>query len=395
MQTWAMIVDAYRELNSKRLFWITLFLSTLVVAVFGMFGINQRGLTFLWWEFPLPLFNSTIFPPSLFYRFAFVTFGVPIWLTWIATALALISTSSIIPDFVASGAIELSLSKPIGRLRLFLTKFATGLLFVGLQVAVFTFACFLVIGFRGGAWEWGVWMAVPIVVLFFSYLFSICALTGLITRSTIASLLTTLLCWVICFAINLTDAVFIQQRAAAQLSVVDAEKLVTKRENSTRKLLAQAKEKGTELPKPKEGEDELEAINPLLKYARTSLVESKESLETWERWTRTAIIVKTFLPKTSETIGLLNRGLVSVDELKKLGLIQDDPTDTGADDEPEKAEKPEEPKRRRRRPGDPRAAKLVETEMRGRTTTWIIGTSLAFEAIVLGIGCVIFVRRDF
>ena len=45
IQTWALFVDAYRELNSKRLFWITMTLSALVVAVFGMFGINERGLT--------------------------------------------------------------------------------------------------------------------------------------------------------------------------------------------------------------------------------------------------------------------------------------------------------------------------------------------------------------
>lgn len=391
IQTWALFVDAYRELNSKRLFWITMTLSALVVAVFGMFGINERGLTFLWWEFPLPLFNSTMFPPSLFYRFAFATIGVPIWLTWIATALALISTASIIPDFVASGSIELTLSKPIGRLRLFMTKFLTGLLFVGLQVAVFTLACFLVIGIRGGEWEWRMWLAVPIVLLFFSYLFSVCTLAGLLTRSTIAALLTTLLCWVLCFALNVTDSVFVQQLASSRLTVEDTQKLVTRREEQTRKTIKDATEKGIELVKPREGEDQLEAVNPVLKMSRTQLAEAKESLATWEKWTKIGFAVKTCFPKTSETIGLLNRRLVSVDELVKLGLMEPDAAGTEpADEEPQA-----EPRRRRRGPGDPRMAKIVENEMRSRSMTWIIGTSIVFEAAVLGLACLIFVKRDF
>jgi ABC-type transport system involved in multi-copper enzyme maturation permease subunit len=409
MQTGAMLVDAYRELNSKRLFWITMVLSALVVAVFGMFGINERGLTFLHWEWPLPLFNSKTIPPSLFYRFAFVNIGVPIWLTWIATSLALISTASIIPDFVAGGSIELTLSRPISRLRLFLTKFFTGLLFVALQVAVFTLACFLVIAIRGGEIEWGIWMAVPIVVLFFSYLFSICALVGLITRSTIASLLVTLLCWVACFAVNVTDAVFIQQRAQAEISVLDNEKLVARRETQTRRVLRDAVERNQPFPVAKEGEDQLEVINPVLKFTRKELVESRIALADWEYWTSIGVAVKTFLPKTSETIGLLNRGLVSMEELRKLGLIEDETVETDIPDDPTitldpkpdakadgKPEAKQEPARRRRRGGpDPRATRIVEEHMRNRTTLWIIGTSLAFEAVILGIACVIFVRRDF
>ena len=39
------------------------------------------------------------------------------------------------------------------RLRLFLTKYLSGLLFVGLQVTVFSVLCFVVIGFKAGAWE--------------------------------------------------------------------------------------------------------------------------------------------------------------------------------------------------------------------------------------------------
>ncbi|MCX5688790.1 MAG: hypothetical protein NTV94_03195, partial [Planctomycetota bacterium] len=152
-----------------------------------------------------------------------------------------------------------------------------------------------------------------------------------------------------------------------------------------------ATEKGIELVKPRDGEDQMEAINPVLKMSRTQLAEAKESLATWEKWTKIGFAVKTCFPKTSETIGLLNRRLVSVDELVKLGLMEADSAGAQAIDE----EPPAEPRRRRRGPGDPRMAKIVETEMRSRSMTWIIGTSVAFEAAVLGLACLIFVKRDF
>ena len=44
-QTIALFYDAYRELNSKKLFWITLLLSGVFVAVLGMLGINKEGMT--------------------------------------------------------------------------------------------------------------------------------------------------------------------------------------------------------------------------------------------------------------------------------------------------------------------------------------------------------------
>ena len=65
-QTWAIFVDAYRELNGKKLFWIVLALSAAVVAAFAAVGINDKGLTVFWWKFP-SMFNAKLFPPELFF----------------------------------------------------------------------------------------------------------------------------------------------------------------------------------------------------------------------------------------------------------------------------------------------------------------------------------------
>ena len=116
-QTWALLLDAYRELNSKKLFWITLILSAIVVLACGMAGINEKGITFLHWQFETPFFTTEIMSRANFYKMIFASMAIPIWLTWVATVLALVSTGGIFPDFIASGSIELTLSKPIGRWR--------------------------------------------------------------------------------------------------------------------------------------------------------------------------------------------------------------------------------------------------------------------------------------
>ena len=53
IQTGAMFVDAYRELNSKKMFWIVLILSAVVVIGFAGVGIDDKGLTLFGMSLPL------------------------------------------------------------------------------------------------------------------------------------------------------------------------------------------------------------------------------------------------------------------------------------------------------------------------------------------------------
>ena len=41
----AMLLDAYRALNARKLFWLTLGLSFLVVLSFGSIGFNEQGMS--------------------------------------------------------------------------------------------------------------------------------------------------------------------------------------------------------------------------------------------------------------------------------------------------------------------------------------------------------------
>jgi ABC-type transport system involved in multi-copper enzyme maturation permease subunit len=187
----AIFLDGYRDLSARKLFWITLILSGVVMAGFGLLGVKNGELFFLWFHVDVPI--AQYFYDSVF---AYVVMGV--WLTWVAVGLALISTAGIFPDLLQSGTIDVYLARPISRLRFFLLKYASGLLFVAIQVGIFSVISFAVLGFRGHQWRPSLFLAIPVVLCFFSYLYCVCVLLGVWMRSTIAALLLTILFWGFC-----------------------------------------------------------------------------------------------------------------------------------------------------------------------------------------------------
>ena len=427
-QTLAMLLDAYRELNAKRMFWFVLIFSLLSVLAFAAVGINEKGPTFLHWQIDLPALTTAIMSPEDFYKLTFINLGLGVWLTWIATILALVSTASIFPDFIQSGAIELTLSKPIGRLRLFVTKYLTGLLFVVLQVSAFTVASFFVIGIRGGAWEPGLFLAIPIVTAVFSFLFCVCVLVGLVTRSTSSALLLTLLFWGIIFALNSSDAILLTARETQSMSVeaIEARQArTTTAIQDIRTRLAAAgeptaqEEEQTTAPAPlRDGEGgllgamskaftqpaeetperakleaRLASLERNLESERENLESAKRSRATYDKWHRRIFIAKTILPKTGETTGLMERWLISAANLDRMGV-----TDAGSEQSAEDEVAPSSERRRGGGGPDPEevaAGKRVEKILRERSVAWVLGTSLAFEACVLALAGFIFARREF
>lgn len=361
ISTYGMLVDAYRELNHKKLFWITLLVSALMVAAFAVVGINEKGLTFLHWQLDSPEFSTLIFSKATFYKWIFVTFGIKLWLAWAATILALVSTASIFPDFLTGGAIDLWLSKPISRLRLFLTKYAFGLLFVALQVSVFTGLCWLVLGLRGGVWEPRVFLAIPIVLCFFSYLFAFSTLFGVMTRSTIAALLLTVGVWFGLFLVNSAEGginAFLKNAESQLSKTAQRIELQQKRATPNESRLAQLRE-------DKEGWES-----------------AAGRLRTWHS---IFYNIKTVVPKTDETIELLDRKLIDLSDVPGMNfeppepIVEDDTMD------------------RRGRPGDfsPEAQMAILEERRSRPVWWIIGTSMGFQALVLALAAWVFCRRDY
>ncbi len=339
----AIFLDSYRELNSRRLFWVVLAISALFVIVFASIGFSDEGMFIF---FGLKHYDSELLTAGspmakLLYRGIFATFIVPIWLGWIAAILALVSTAPIFPEFVAGGAIDLMLCKPISRVKLFLCKYAASLLFVILQVTMFCAGVFLAMGWRIGDWEWKVFAAIPLITLFYSYLYAFCVLIGVWTRSTMAALLMTMILWTSTWAVTTTEVIVLSIRSNMQV----------RSENASESRSA----------------------------------ELQGTVRTLDRWISGVRAVRWPMPKTSETKDLLDRMLAREGDINIMDLLQGRVA-IGPDGKPMKIGP---------RVDDEQAQDRMVEEADRVTPTFIIGTSLLFEFVMLGLAAWIFCRRDF
>ncbi|MCZ6445393.1 MAG: ABC transporter permease [Planctomycetota bacterium] len=373
----AMLLDAYRELNSKKLFWITLVLSGMVVICYGSIGFDEDGMSIL---YGLKHVDSEFIKQGspwarAMYMGIFSDFVVTIWLSWIAIILALISTTTIFPDFVASGTIDLVLAKPITRIKLFVIKYLTSLLFVVLQVGLFCVGVFACVGLRLGEWNWMIFAAVPIVTVFYSYLYSANVLTGILTRSAITALLLTMLFWFGLWSIQSSEVLLNQFRFMSQIQAERAQEIVDRVEASL--ATADDAENGVSDRQRLRWERELDGAQEDHEQAQ----ELEQTLTTWHRRVRVGVII---LPKTQHTVGLLSRWLKDPQGFSIIAMMRGDMTGMM-------------PGSNANRPTgvDAETSRRMEAYYDDTSPWFIITSSLGFELLVLGVACWMFVRRDY
>ncbi len=372
----AMMLDAYRELNAKKLFWITLGLSGMVVVFFGSISFDEQGMSVLFGitRVDSEYVNSTTPWSRALYVGIFSDFIVAIWLSWIAIILALISTCTIFPDFLAGGAIDLVLSKPIHRVTIFAMKFVMSLLFVVLQVLMFCTGIFLCIGLRLGEWNWMIFAAVPVVTVFYSYMFAVCVFAGVLTRSAITALLATMLFWFSLWAMQTTEGTLQQFRIKFEIEAENAENRIERLETRLAALEPDPTDAGKTLVRAD--------FTLRLETEQASLDTINEAAATMDFWHGPTEVMMLVLPKTQLTVGLLSRWLKDPDGFSIAAMMRGEMTGLGTS-------------ALIRDPVDVEMTRRLEKKLDGYSGWYIIGTSLLFEAVVLAAACVIFIRRDF
>jgi len=397
IQTLAIIEDAYRELQSKKMFWIILILNIVAICAFALVGVSDKALTVAGKDFQTYQYSGFAL---IQYKGLFSTMVVGIWFTWIATLLALISTASIFPDFLSSGSIDLYLARPIGRLRLFLTKYIAGLAFVALQVSIFTVLSFFVLGMRAHSWQPGLFLAIPLVLLFFSYLYGIMVLLGTMTRSTVASLLLTLLIWFGIFAVDFVDRTIstVHEQSIIRTAFIDEatsqmDDKIADLKKDPEVIAWMATTAPSTAPATTTAATGPEAKQPTKARQMMDLAKERDELEA-ERdqfkisqgmldFQSYVMMVKTPFPKTRETMNYLDRAIFTDEDMKAaLRPVQQAAAKEGIDlDHP--------PARLQA------AADELKKMHEERSALWVVGTSLLFEAVCVAIAAWFFVRRDY
>lgn len=350
MQLWAILVDTWRLLCARRLFWFALVLTALIGIGYASVGFHDKGFFLGSFSFDSPFIKRGTPQAEELYIGLFYQI-VKWWTTLFGVILALVSCASIFPEFMASGAIDAMLSKPISRPRLFLFKFLSGLLFAAVQAGLLAVIVFLAIRWRLGFWHEAVFWSVPLVVLLYSYLYAINVLIGVWTRSVLASVLLTLLAWAGVGIIHLIE------RMTAELSRTSASETIS--------LAAQQKNR----------------IGP---PPTNAFVKAHQAAQ----------VVMALLPKTRETTELIRRSAMregdkAVDreqEIQKMVESRLQVESMFSQGKP--------------RMSDTDALAQAEKDFDSLQTLeksglYIVGTSLAFEAAVLALACWLFARRDY
>lgn len=374
-QVLAMFLDGYRELNSKKLFWITLVISGMVVLVYASIGFDETGMSMFFGFNHVESEYITKGSPiaRMLYRSIFSSFIVGLWLAWIAIILAIISTTTIFPDFVAGGAIDLILSKPIGRVKLFLIKYCASLLFVLLQVGLFCAGVFICMGWRIGEWNWTIFAAVPLLVLLFSYLYCVNVLVGIVTRSALTALLVTMLFWFSLFSLNMAEGIVNQFHTQFTVASERAQEDID-RQRDRLELIEDTEENAPARAR----------IESDISQRETDREDAERIFGKLDPWRSSLRLFQVIVPKTNETVGLLDRWLKEDTDVNLLDIMSGNiATDESGNFVPETNNEERE------------VVMRLQAEVEARSLWYVLGTSVIFNVVVLAGACWVFVRRDF
>ena len=113
--------------------------------------------------------------------------------------IAIIFTAGFVPNLLQKGTLDLVLAKPVRRPLVLLAKYAGGIIYVMIPATALIGGCWLAISTRAGFFNFGFLASIAVLATVFAVLYSFTVLMGVLTRSTIASILLTIGLWIVSF----------------------------------------------------------------------------------------------------------------------------------------------------------------------------------------------------
>ncbi len=210
MQTWAIIVDSFRESRDRKMFWVMLAMSVLISLLMACVSFEPGRVSFF---FGMSEIETGIFtlghhikPQAI--GSVVVDFIFDLMMGHVGIIVAIIATAGMFTSMLRHGSIEVLLAKPMSRPKLFFARYLGTLTFIGFHGTVFVGLTFLVMGLRWGVWLPGYLLSIPLIVLLYSYLQCVSVLVSIVTRSTLTAVMLTLIAWVGFGGIQITDDLF-------------------------------------------------------------------------------------------------------------------------------------------------------------------------------------------
>jgi ABC-type transport system involved in multi-copper enzyme maturation permease subunit len=160
--------------------------------------LSWRHVPVFLWFYDMPIFTVSLRQGVyLFENYVIGGFGA-----WIVLLVSVVITAGFIPNMMQKGAVDLLISKPIGRPTLLVYKYLGGLTFIFVITSFLIGGTWLMYGVRYGFWQPNLLAAIPILTFYFGIMYSVSVLVGTLTRSTIVAILATVVAWLLFFAIG-------------------------------------------------------------------------------------------------------------------------------------------------------------------------------------------------
>lgn len=102
--------------------------------------------------------------------------------------ISIFSVANFIPQMTEKGSIDLLLSKPVSRAQIILGKFIGGTTMVFVNIAYLIVGLWILIGFKFGDWDPTFLLATFTITFAFALLYSLIILIGIITKSSVVSM---------------------------------------------------------------------------------------------------------------------------------------------------------------------------------------------------------------
>ncbi len=191
MKILAVIQLTFRESFAKRTFMAFLGISTLVCVIF-LFALNLDIVDGM--KSSVSLFGKESSRLVDLHRILRVLEGGVAFLLFTGGLfLSLFATSSLIPNMLQTGNIDVLVSKPLSRTELLLGKYLGAVAIVAFNVFYLIIFSWLILSVKTGLWNFGFLLAGVMIVITFAVLYALMTLLGLLTRSGPFSLMLTYL----------------------------------------------------------------------------------------------------------------------------------------------------------------------------------------------------------
>ena len=181
-------LDTFQESFRNKMFLFFFIVASLIVGSIGL-ALNMdvvngvmRGVTFFGSELRVPAFTVKQWVESFQAGLAMVigTFGL---------FLALMATSTLFPQMLQKGSVDLLLCRPIPRWRLVTARFLGGAAIMAFNAAYLFVGVWAVLGLKAGVWNQGFPISTILAIFSFIVLFSAVMLVSVTTESGPAGLL--------------------------------------------------------------------------------------------------------------------------------------------------------------------------------------------------------------